>query len=391
MDRRTFLGGSLGGFLGYALRNGGGGLATGAKRVVVLWMDGGPSQIDTFDPKPGEDTGGEFRAIETAAPGLKISETLPAVAKRMNRLSIVRGLASPEGDHARGQYLMHTGFPLSEGFARPAAGATASAHLPESKMPKYVTIGAPGFGPAYLGAAHAPFTIDDPRRALETLRAVGRKRDRLRLMRELDRGFGESTASPLLERREETVRRIEGLVDTPFMRALEVEPGGNEFATRCRLALNLLKAGVGYVEVQLGGWDTHIDNFANVRRLCGQLDAPWAALVDDLVRCGLWDETVLLWMGEFGRTPTINPRNGRDHYPRATCAVLGGGGIAGGRVYGETDKKGIGVVKERATVADLFATLFERLGLDPKKRFRTEFGGTATATDGGIPIKALLA
>jgi uncharacterized protein (DUF1501 family) len=134
-----------------------------------------------------------------------------------------------------------------------------------------------------------------------------------------------------------------------------------------------------------------VDNFGNVRRLCSQLDGPWAALVDDLVRLGLWDETLLLWMGEFGRTPVINPRNGRDHYPRATCAVLGGGGIAGGRVYGETDRKGIAAVKERATVADLFATLFDRLGLDPKKRFRTEFGGTATATDGGAPIRALLA
>jgi hypothetical protein len=403
LNRRRFLAGTTGGFFAYALRNGSADLfaqesRARAKRCLVLWMDGGPSQIDTFDPKPGVETGGDFKAIDTAAAGVRIGEPLPQIARRMKKLSIVRSIQSKEGDHLRGQYLFHTGYPLLEGFARPSAGSVVSKETPEAKFPKYVTLGAPGFGPAWLGASHAPFAIEEIGKALETFRALGTRRERIRFLREIDREFDEAHPSEALAGRGETVKKIEELVDTPFVRALDLQRessrdreryGSHPFGQRCLAARRLLEAGATFVEVHLDGWDTHVDNFARLRELCGVLDGPWAALVDDLDGKGLLDETVVLWMGEFGRTPAINDRRGRDHYPRVTCAVVGGGGIPGGRVVGETDKLGMAVVKDPVTVPDLFATLFSAFGVDPARRFRTEFGGTATLTDGGRPIRAL--
>jgi len=403
-NRRTFLGGTLGGFFAYALRNRADDLfaqepAGKAKRCIVLWMDGGPSQLDTFDPKPGADTGGPTKAIETSAKGLRIAEALPQIAKRMKRLSILRSVTSKEGDHLRGQYLFHTGFSLAEGFARPALGAVVSKETPEAKIPKYVTLGAAGFGPAYLGAAHAPFSVDDLQKALDSLRAVGRKKERIRLIRALDQEFDAGHSSDVLAGREEMIRKIEELSDTAFVRALDLEAepsrdreryGKSPFGQRCLAARRLLESGVRFVEIHQDGWDTHVDNFSKVSEVCGTIDGPWAALMDDLESRGLLDETVVVWMGEFGRTPSINARNGRDHYPRVTCAVVGGGGLQGGRVIGETDRLGATIVKDPVSVPDLFATLYSCFGVDPKRRFRTEFGGTATLTDGGNPIKALL-
>jgi hypothetical protein len=402
ITRRGFCGGTLGGFFAYALRNGallGQNPAGKAKRCLVLWMDGGPSHIDTFDPKPGQAAGGGTRAIDTPVRGVQIAEHLPEVARRMKRLSIVRSLTSKEGDHLRGSYLLHTGFPLVEGFGRPAAGSVVSSDAPASRMPKYVTLGGPGFGPAYLGAEHAAFSVEDRRQAVQTLRAVEKRRGRIELMRALDRAFVEEHSAPVLERRADVLRKIEELADTPFSRALDLERelerdraryGAGTFGERCLAARRLLEAGVPFVEVQQSGWDTHLDNLARVKENCAVIDAPWAALVDDLEAKGLLQETVMVWMGEFGRTPELNAQKGRDHYPRVSAVVVAGGGLPGGRVVGETNSGGSEILKDPVTVPDLFATLFTRLGIDPKRRFRTEFGGTATLTDNGTPVRALL-
>jgi len=274
-----------------------------------------------------------------------------------------------------------------------------SKESPEARIPKYVPLGAAGFGPAFLGAGHAPFSIEDLPQALESLRAVARKKDRIRFLRSLDQDFDRAHAAEVLANREEMLRKIEELSDTPFVRALDLdsEPsrdreryGATTSGRRCLAARRLLESGVRFVEIHQDGWDTHVDNFSKVGEVCGVIDAPWAALMDDLAARGLLDETIVLWMGEFGRTPTINARNGRDHYPRVTCAVLGGGGLQGGRVVGETDRLGANVVKDPVGVPDLFATLVQAFGVDPKRRFRTEFGGTATLTDNGTPIRGLL-
>lgn len=399
--RRSFLG-AASGFFAFALRNQCSDLwaraATEgkAKRCLVLWMDGGPSHIDTLDPKPGSETGGEFRAISTAVPGVRIGEHLPRVAQRLNRLTLIRSLQSPEGEHVRAKYLLHTGYPLVESFARPPLGAVVSKHAATASVPQYVALGAPGFGPAYMGAPHAPFAIENAAQSLQMLRALRARRTRLTLTRQLGKSFVRDRRSDALKQRDETIRRLETLIDTSFADALDVTRarradrqryGEGPFAERCLVARRLLESGVSFVEVQQSGWDTHVDNFRAVANLCRQIDKPWAALLDDLVASGLLKETVVLWIGEFGRTPTINARSGRDHYPRVTCAAVAGGGLPGGRVLGVTDARGADVKSKPARVADLLATVMNQLGIDPKRRFITEFGGTATLTDEGKPLK----
>ena len=153
----------------------------------------------------------------------------------------------------------------------------------------------------------------------------------------------------------------------------------------------MLERGVRFVEVQQDGWDTHADNFRATARLCSELDQSWSALIDDLDSRGLLEETVIVWLGEFGRTPRINAQNGRDHFPQTTPVVLGGGGISAGEVVGQTNNSGTQILGEPATVPDLFATIFTAMGIDPARSFQTAFGSPARATDDGVPIRGLLA
>ena len=189
------------------------------------------------------------------------------------------------------------------------------------------------------------------------------------------------------------------MLTTPFVKALDVEKasesdrtryGESEFGQRCLLARRMLESGVKFVEVNHDGWDTHDDNFNSVARLCSEIDRPWAMLMDDLKTLGLWDDTVVIWMGEFGRTPQINGNTGRDHFPNVTPVVLGGGGLKGGQVIGQTNDKGLEIASGKVTVPDLFATLLTALGVDPAFEFRTEFGAIALASDHGKPIAGLL-
>lgn len=402
--RRTFLGGMVGGFFAYAMRNGcEAGLAQQpqgrAKRCLVLWMDGGPSQLDTWDLKPGTSTGGEFQTIATAVPGLEISETLPEMARQMGDLSILRNLTSPEGDHGRAQYYLHTGYQLVPGFPRPSLGSVVSHETPETGFPRYVSIGSRGYGPAFLGPDHAPFSLENAEEAYELLGRIRRRRKRIDLLQDLGSEFDRTHSAVTLDRRRSLISRIDSLVTTPFVEALNLQRaseqdrqryGESEFATSCLLARRLLEAGVNFVEVQHGGWDTHGDNFTAVRSLCSEIDRPWAMLLEDLRSSGLLAETVVLWTGEFGRTPQINSGRGRDHFPQVTPAVIGGGVIRGGIAVGQTNRLGTEIEGQSHPVADLFATVFAALGIDPAKEFRTSFDSPTSATDKGIPIAALV-
>jgi len=404
MSRRTMLGGAMGGFFAFAMRNQADTAfakspSGKAKRCVVLWMNGGPSQIDTFDPKPGTATGGEFRAIQTAASGLAISETLPNIARHMDKLSVLRNITSTEGEHIRARYFLHTGYPFVPGFPRPALGAVVSHETPPTDFPRYVTVGSRGLGPAYMGPDHAPFSIESPEEALELLRSIRRRRNRLELLQILGGEFDAQHETTMLERRRSMISKIEALVTTPFVDALNLEResrsvreryGQEEFGQGCLLARRLLETGVNFVEVQHDGWDTHVNNFSNVRNLCQAIDKPWSALMEDLAASGLLDETLVIWMGEFGRTPRINANRGRDHFPRVTPAVIGGAGLASGMAIGQTNKSGSEIDGPSYQVADLFATIFQTLGIDPAHEFQTEFESPAAATDGGAAIKELI-
>lgn len=404
LTRRRFVTGSLGGLFSLALKHRCDRLfaADGprrTKRCVVLWMGGGPSQMETFDPKPGTATGGPTKAIQTAVPGISIAADLPEIAKRMEHLSLLRGLTSPEGDHDRGEHFLHTGYPFVQAFPRPTLGAVVSHENPPADFPLFVSIGARGLGPAYMGPDHAPFAVENPAEAVRLITGLRRQRGSLRTLEQFNSGFDALHADAALDRRKASLRKVERMLTTPFVKALDVENaaeadklryGESEFGQRCLLARRLLESGVQFVEIAHGGWDTHDNNFSQVSRLCGEIDRPWGALIDDLRSSGLWDETVLVWMGEFGRTPQINGNTGRDHFPAVTPVVVGGGGLRGGLAVGATDASGLKITEGEAKVPDLLATLMTAIGIDPAHEFRTEFGAVAPATDHGKVIQALL-
>jgi len=402
--RRQFVRGSLGGLFALALQHDAQHLFSGqtaktTKRCVVLWMGGGPSQMETFDPKPGTTTGGPTTSIKTAVPGIEIASNLPEIAKRMDGLSIIRSLSSPEGDHDRGQHFLHTGYPFVQAFPRPTLGAIVSHENPRSDFPLFVSIGARGLGPAYMGPDHAPFAVENPAEAVELITGLRKQRGSLRLLDGFSSTFDREHLDTGLERRRASLQKVERMLTTPFVKALDVAKasesdraryGESDFGQRCLLARRLLESGVKFVEVTHDGWDTHDDNFNSVARLCSEIDGPWSALLDDLKASGMWDDTVVVWMGEFGRTPQINGNTGRDHFPNVTPVVLGGGGLQGGIVVGQTNETGLQIAEGAVTVPDLFATLLAALSIDPQHEFRTEFGAIALASDHGKPITALL-
>lgn len=403
-DRRSFLKSSLGGVFSFAATHqmdhlfAASRLAS-AKRCIVLWMGGGPSQMETFDPKPGTATGGPTESIATPVSGLQIAAALPEIAKRFDSLSVIRGLTSPEGDHDRGMHFLHTGYPFVQAFPRPTLGSIVSHESPASDFPLFVSIGARGLGPAYMGPDHAPFAVEDPGEAVQLITGLRKQRTSLRRLEAFNQKFDKAHFDLAVERRHASLERVERMLTTPFVKALNVADasdqdrtryGESQFGQRCLLARRLIESGVRFVEVTHDGWDTHDDNFNNVARLCGEIDGPWANLIDDLKASGLWDETVVVWMGEFGRTPQINGNNGRDHFPKVTPVVLGGGGIRGGQIVGQTNETGLEISSGEVTVPDLFATLLQALGIDPAHEFRTEFGAIAPASDHGTVIKSLI-
>ena len=402
-DRRIFLAGMAGGFYTFASRFGAQRLfaapSTGfAKRCIVLWMSGGPSQLDTFDPKPGKSNGGPTKEIATGTPGIHIAEGLTQVAKHMQHMAILRNLTSKEGDHDRGAYTLHTGYSPTPAFPRPALGSVISALYETNDVPKYIALGKQGLGPAWLGAEHAPFSISNPREGRELLTSLKAKRHRLSLIQSLGKDFKDAYGNQSLELRSALVDRISRVVSTRFAEALDWEQeseacrgryGDSDFGRNCLTARRLVERGATYVEVEHGGWDTHDDNYNNTMRLKSEIDAPWAALLDDLQQSGLLSETLVLWMGEFGRTPQINAGRGRDHFPDITPAVICGGGIQGGQVVGQTSENGESIEGEAISVADLMATIVHRMGLDPEHEFTTDFGSPSKITDGGKPIASL--
>jgi hypothetical protein len=370
------------------------------RACIVLWMAGGPTQTDTFDPKPDHANGGPFKAIETVAPGVRVAEHLPLVAGQMKHLAVVRSMATKEGDHARATLHLRTGNLPQGGIDFPTFGALVSNERtrPNDDLPGYVSINPRGFGTAalsagFLGSRHSPLVVGGnggdvfaPETGGELrvenlglpagvseLRADARRA----LLEETEAEFLASRPGIATESHTSAYQRAVRLMKESAAKAFELTDekpalrdkfGRTRFGQGCLLARRLVERGVPFVEVSLGGWDTHDNNFAQVKSLCGTLDPAWAALMADLKDRGLLETTTIVWMGEFGRTPGINPRNGRDHYPNAWSVVLGGGGITGGRAVGRTGKDGMTVEERPVPVPDLLGTICRAIGIDPSKQ-----------------------
>jgi uncharacterized protein (DUF1501 family) len=380
---------------------------------ILLFMGGGPSQFETFDPKPGTETGGPTKAIDTAVSGIQVAEHWPQVARQMKDIALVRSMTTREGNHQRAQYLLHTGYMPSGAVKYPSLGSLVSHEIgdPAFDLPHFVSIGAPALlggtiTSGFLGMRYTPFVVQDPNRLPANVALPGgidekRLQRRLGLLDTLEEDLAEAGGKARVEQHRALVGAAAQMVTSPRLKAFDLAQekdalreayGKSPFGQACLLARRLIETGVTFVEVlNSGNWDTHIDNFDAVKRLAGTTDPALATLVRDLKERGMLEKTLVIWMGEFGRTPAINGRTGRDHYPRAFNVALAGAGIKGGQVLGATDRAGRDVVKRPVTVADLFCTFCQALKINPRKENQSDIGRPIKIVDGGEAVKELFA
>jgi hypothetical protein len=375
------------------------------KKCILLWMDGGPSHKDTFDLKPGTAQGGPFQAIDTNVPGIQISEHFPRLATVMNHGTIIRGMSTLEGAHPRARYHMHTGYREGVGgLTYPSLGSIVAKEIgdPDFMLPNFVAVNRPGYSSGFLGPRYQPLNVVDPNRGVDNLRPLigeGQFQNRLGLLEEMEQNFLGQYGAPTAEAHRTTYRRAVGLMQSREARAFDLSQetqavrtayGSGNFGQGCLLARRLVETGVSFVEVQLGGWDTHQNNFERVRQLSGTVDPAMSQLVIDLRDRGLLNDTLVIWMGEFGRTPNINTRGaqpGRDHYPRAWSLVMMGGGLPGGRVVGRTDANGAVVTERSVSAIEFMATVCRTLGIDYTRMNQTPIGRPVRVVDrGGEPV-----
>ena len=376
---------------------------------ILLFMQGGPSQLETFDPKPGTENGGPTTAISTSVSGIQIAEGWEHTALQMQDLAIIRSMTNKEGEHQRAAYQMHTGYIPSGSVKHPSLGTCLAKELAslDRDLPAVVTIGDRnnnGSGAGFLGVDYEPFHVNDrsiggmPDNVSPTVGEVRFNR-RLGLLDKLEGEFASQGGEAVVGNHRRIYEKAAKLVLSPLTKTFDLSEetaetkqryGESDFGKGCLLARRLVEAGVTFVEVRLGKWDTHLDNFDTVKGLAKRCDPALAALIADLKDRGLLDTTLILWTGEFGRTPRINPRAGRDHWPRNFNAVLAGGGIKGGQVIGETAKDGMGILKDPVTVPDLFSTICKSLDVNPTKENMSPIGRPLKIVDGGKPVDSLL-
>ncbi|HLY10905.1 MAG TPA: DUF1501 domain-containing protein [Planctomycetota bacterium] len=378
-----------------------------AKSVILLWMQGGPSQLETFDPKPGTETGGPHKAVDTKTPGLFVSEHLPRLAQASDQFSVLRTLFSKDPNHDTARYLLHTGYRTDPTVDHPHLGSLLAQELGSHAegLPGCITLGKdPGAGSGYLPSELSPLLIEKIENPLEDLKlAQGvtsfRLGDREKLLWAQNEGFAADHADGRVDSQRKAYERAFSLMRSPNLKAFDLSSekeetrtlyGSSAFGRACLMARRLIESGVRFVEVSLADWDTHADNFNRTKGLMEQLDPGMSGLLTDLGRRRMLEETLVVWMGEFGRTPRINGGKGRDHWTRTFCAALAGGGIAGGRVLGATDALGMDAVDRPVSVQDLFATMYGQLGVDPTKKYLTPSGRPVKILEGGEPIKELL-
>ena len=372
------------------------------KAMILLWMAGGPSQFETFDPKPNTPNGGPTRAIKTAVPGVSIAEGWERTAEMMGDIALIRSMTNKEGNHPRATYQIHTGYVPSGGLKHPNLGSVVAERIGSADLdlPSVVSIGKTE-GAGYLGVNYEPFVVNDPSRKPDNtaLATAGPRFDARRsLLAGMNDAFAARGAAAATATHAGFFDKAADLVLSPSLQAFDLadEPdaikekyGSTPFGRGCLLARRLVEAGVTFVEVRSNGWDTHFDNFDKTKELAGGVDPAFAALVADLKDRGLLDDTLVLWTGEFGRTPAVNARTGRDHFPRAFNAALAGGGVRGGRVIGATDKTGSSVADRPVTVPDLFCTVCRSLGIDPRHEYQTPVGRPMKLVDGGEAVEEL--
>lgn len=357
-----------------------------ARSCIVLWMAGGPSQIDTFDPKPGNLNGGPFRAIDTTIKGVQFAEHLPHLARLANHLTIIRSLTHREGDHVRASQLLRTGRTPGGPIDYPALTSVLAKELGDanSNLPRCISIGP--LDPAIGGGHHSGFLGKqfEPLKVGE--RGFGQEADgllRLPAAAAFD-AFGKGRGEKM---RLAVANAFDLAQEKPELRAAY---GPDLFGQGCLLARRLIEIGVPVVEVTLPGWDTHANNFELVQKRSVVLDIAFGSLVKDLHERKRLETTLIVCLGEFGRTPRINAAGGRDHWPQCSSVVLAGCGLKRGQVIGKTSTDGTSIEERPVTPPELLAMIYQALGVDFEKEYRTGDLGVPLVNKGTRSVKEAL-
>lgn len=384
-------------------------LSTAQKRVLLVFMHGGVSQLETWDPKPATDTGGPFQAIPTSVPGIHISELLPYTAGQMHHLALVRGINTAEDDHGKGATLMETGRRIEPGLQYPQLGAVAAKLLSpaENPLPGYIHVtprGEGGFSKqdaAFLGPRYGAVRLGDGSPPANLLRpeslseAADRQRQEMRLR--LDERFTRRRRTAETEAYAESydqaakVMQQRDIFDTSRICPRDRDRyGTHDFGRHCLLARRLLESGITFVKVTHSNYDTHNENFDFHIEQLGEFDRTFASLLEDLHERGLLETTLVLVLSEFGRTPKINRHLGRDHWSKAWSVALGGCGIRGGVVHGKTNANGTAVTDNEVHSGHLFHTYLTALGLNSAKNHYHQGRPIPMADPKAAPIREIL-
>lgn len=413
VSRRALLKGTLATAAGGSLMNWGSlfnSQATAAevnknqKRCILLWMNGGASQFETFDMKIGRPTGGLFREISTNVPGTRVCELMPTIARNMDKLAVIRSMRTSQVDHPGGIHLMHTGYSEAAGIRFPEIGAVIAKYLGRegSDLPNFIKIFSHGnTGAGFLGPKFQPFALSPegnlPAFSTSNMNpTVESRRNELRnFLEDIYARRHQAETARMHREAYEAARRLQNVqsvfkVDEEWDKYRDLY-GDSAFGRRCLMARRLVEEGVPFVEVGQSSYDSHADNFVWHRGLVPPMERAWAGLLTDLEQRGLLQQTLVVWMGEIGRTPNINNRSGRDHYVRSWSTALAGCGVKGGLVYGKSDENGVDVKDNPVTEGDFFATIYQALGIDPETEHYNGVRPIPIAPFGSSVVKHVLA
>ena len=385
------------------------------KSMILLWMDGAPSQFETFNPKPDSENQGPSKAISTKLPGVQFDEHWPKTAEVADKIALIRSMKTGEADHARAIKLVRTGYAVSPAVRYPTFGSVVARHVedPNYELPAFVRVGKPRIATrdvdqGVLGIKYASFKIDEPGKLPPDVRMMVAPevlQRRIALSEKLDAEFAGRGGDEAVGEKKEIYRRTEKFVLSPRLSAFDLtqEPeklrdayGRSSFGQGCLLARRLVEHGVSFIEVfSTGslndqGWDTHKNGFKENPALAAETDPGYAALLVDLAERGMLENTLVVWMGEFGRTPKFKPDGGRDHYAEGWVVGMSGCGVKMGQVIGATDKDGVHVTDRPIGVQDLFVTFCHLLGMNPREEYTTPDNRPLKLVDGGEVIKEIV-
>lgn len=410
-DRRQFLRGSAAGLVATSVLSRFTLQAQEMKRAgracILVWLGGAPSQLETWDPKPGTENGGETKSIKTPVPGLEIAEYWPKMASVMKDVAVIRSVSGKEAAHERGDYHLHTGRRLTGATKFPHFGSVVADQIgdPKSDMPNFVSMGQT-LSSGFLGVRVAPFVVSRPGQLPDDVSATvadARRNRRLELLKAQDADFALAGAQGLVKEHESLYARASDLMKSPRLKAFDLKEesdavktsyGTSQFGQGMLVARRLVEAGVPFVEVRRGGWDMHDSIYKKIPTAAADVDLALSQLLKDLKQRGLLEKTLVLVTGEFGRTPKINQRTpapGRDHWARNFNLLLAGAGIRGGQVIGKTSDDGQEIADRPVTVEDLYQSMCKAMGINASYEYVSTEGRPLKIVDGGTVVNELFA